>query len=373
MSENEGMLPWRHTWIGLLAAVVLLPSATLLLTSHRDTLTLPTDLLVFLVLVAVVAALGGLVPGVVAVVAAVGLLNYYFTPPLHTFAVADAQHVLALAVFVGAAVLVSTLVASARRRGEQAAAAAASAAAARRADETRTALLRAVSHDLRTPLASARAAVDGLRAPNIAAREGSSAELLATADASLARLSRLVEDLLDLSRLEAGAVSAFPRALAVEDIAAQAVRELEGGPDEIQVVVPEDVPEMWCDPGLLDRVLVSLLSNALRHHRGTEPVLIHARHRDAQVCIDVIDRGAGVPSGERERIFEPFQRLGDTDSRTGLGLGLAVARGLSRAMGGDVAAYPTPGGGLTMTVTMPAQPATGTVPPGSREHAGEPG
>ncbi len=363
------MMPWRRTWLGLGLAVVLLAATTITLSLAGDAVSLPSDLLIYLVVVAVVAATGGLVPGVATALAAVGLINYFFTEPLHTFAVADAQHLLALLVFVGAAVLVSSLVSLAHRRAEQVAVAAAQAEATLRIDQTRTALLRAVSHDLRTPLASARAAVAGLRAPALAVTGGPADELLATADTSLARLSRVIENLLDLSRLEAGAMSVFPRPVALEDAAAHAVREADPTGRRVRIDIDESVPEALADPGLLERVLVNLLTNGLRHHRGAGPVVLSAETIDpGTVVIHVSDRGPGIARTDRETLFEPFQRQGDTSNTTGLGLGLALARGLSRAMGGDLRAGETPGGGATMTVTLPAvTPATSAIPPGARE------
>ena len=166
----------------------------------------------------VVALAGDWVAALIAAVAAVLLLNYYFTPPLHTLTIADRDHVVALVVFVAVAIITSSLVGAVTRRTRQAAEAAAEVA-------TRTALLRAVSHDLRTPLASAKAAVDGLRSPEVSWSPDEQRELLTTAKASIDRLTSLVENLLDMSRLQAGALSVFPRSIAVEDVVAHAVRE----------------------------------------------------------------------------------------------------------------------------------------------------
>ncbi len=370
MTDNGRMVTRRGTVIGLSTAAVLLPVVTLLLIPLRDTLTLPSDLLVYLVVVAVVAAAGELIPGVLAAVAAVGLVNYYFTPPLHTFAVADGDHVVALVVFVGAAVLVSSLVTLARRRARQADRAATVAASATHVDQTRTALLRAVGHDLRTPLASARAALAGLRDPGSALSDGQAAELLATADASLGRLTHLVESLLDLSRLEAGSVSVFPRAVALEDAAAKAVREADPSRRFVVIQMPDDLPEAWADPGLLERVLVNLLSNAVRYQTGPRSVQVVAQAEREQVVVEVRDHGPGVAEPDRDTLFEAFQRRGDTQAGAGLGLGLALARGLARAMDGDITAHDTAGGGLTMAVRLPAVPAVeAMVPPGAREVA----
>ncbi|MGW5415017.1 DUF4118 domain-containing protein [Actinomadura geliboluensis] len=220
------------------------------------------------------------------------------------------------------------------------------------ADRMRTALLNAVSHDLRTPLASAKAAVDSLSSTSIAWTEEERAELLDTAQLSLERLDRLVANLLDMSRLQAGVLGIAARPLALDEIVPRALDDLGGG--DVTVTLAPDLPEVSADPALLERVLVNLIANALRHSPPGAPVLITAGAIRDRVELRIADRGPGIPEAERERAFLPFQRLGDRDNHTGVGLGLALARGLTEAMGGALIPEDTPGGGLTMIVSLPA-------------------
>jgi two-component system sensor histidine kinase KdpD len=222
------------------------------------------------------------------------------------------------------------------------------------ADRMRTALLTAVSHDLRTPLASAKAAVTSLRSPDINWDEADSEELLATADESLDRLTHLVENLLDMSRLQAGALSLFPRPNGLDEIVAGALDSLGPQARDVTVEIPESLPAVLVDPGIIERVVVNLTENALRYSPAGKPPMISASALGDRVELRVTDRGPGIPEADRQLMFVPFQRLGDTDNTTGVGLGLALARGLTEAMNGTLAAEDTPGGGLTMAVSLPA-------------------
>jgi len=239
------------------------------------------------------------------------------------------------------------------------------------ADRMRTALLAAVSHDLRTPLASAKAAVTSLRSPDVNWTAEDHDELLATADESLDRLTHLVDNLLDMSRLQAGALSLFPRPAGLEEIVSRALDNLGPGARGITVDIPDSLPEVNVDPAILERVIVNLTQNALRYSPPDSPPLLTASSLGDQVELRVVDRGPGISEKDRDRMFVPFQRLGDTDNTTGVGLGLALSRGLTEAMGGTLTADDTPGGGLTMTVSLPAVAGTGYEPePGQRERAG---
>jgi len=224
------------------------------------------------------------------------------------------------------------------------------------ADRMRTALLAAVSHDLRTPLASAKAAVTSLRSPDVRWDLADTEELLATADESLDRLTHLVENLLDMSRLQAGALSLFPRPSGLDEIVARALDSLEPFGRDVMVEIPEALPAVEADPAIMERVVVNLTENALRYSPAGKPPMLTASALGDHVELRVIDRGPGIPEQDREHMFVPFQRLGDTDNTTGVGLGLALSRGLTEAMGGTLTAEDTPGGGLTMTISLPAAP-----------------
>jgi two-component system sensor histidine kinase KdpD len=231
--------------------------------------------------------------------------------------------------------------------------AAAHAAVVAEADRTRAALLAAVSHDLRSPLASAEASVTSLRSDRVEWTDEARAELLETADESLDRLTKLIEDLLDMSRLEAGAMGVSLTPVALDELVPHVLDALgpDGGP--VDVDVSETLPEAYADPVLLERVLVNLLGNAVRYSPAGRPPLLAASCHAGRVEIRVVDRGPGVPEERREHLFAPFQRLGDRDASAGVGLGLALSQGLTTAMGGTLTADDTPGGGLTMTVTLP--------------------
>lgn len=220
------------------------------------------------------------------------------------------------------------------------------------ADRMRTALLAAVSHDLRTPLASAKAAVTSLRSPDVAFDDEDRAELLATADESLDRLAGLVANLLDMSRLQAGALGMTPAALGLEDVVPRALDELRAR--SVTVRIPPDLAAVRADPGLLERVLVNVIGNALRFSPPDSPPVVTGSALGETVELRVIDRGPGVAEELWDGIFQPFQRLGDRDNHSGVGLGLALSRGLAEAMGGTLRPEATPGGGLTMVLTLPA-------------------
>jgi len=215
----------------------------------------------------------------------------------------------------------------------------------------RTALLAAVSHDLRTPLASIKASVSSLRQTDVEWSEADEADLLATIEQNADRLDALIGNLLDMSRLHTGSLQPFLRPTAIDEVAPVAV----GGLDDslrLEMAVPDGFPLVLADPGLLERVLANLFSNALRYSPAGRPPELHAVLDGGTVRLEVVDHGPGVPDEQKELIFEPFERVGDR--HPGVGLGLAVARGFAEAMGGRIGAFDTPGGGLTVRVTLPA-------------------
>jgi two-component system sensor histidine kinase KdpD len=215
----------------------------------------------------------------------------------------------------------------------------------------RTALLAAVSHDLRTPLASIKASVSSLRQTDVQWSPADEADLLATIEQNADRLDALIGNLLDMSRLHTGSLQPFLRPTAIDEVAPVAV----GGLDDslrLELAVPEGFPLVLADPGLLERVLANLFSNALRYSPAARPPELQAQLVGGMVRLEVVDHGPGVPDSQKERIFEPFTRV--ADRHPGVGLGLAVAKGFAEAMGGRIEAGDTPGGGLTVTVTLPA-------------------
>jgi two-component system sensor histidine kinase KdpD len=242
----------------------------------------------------------------------------------------------------------------------------AAAEAQRRAETTelRTALLSAVGHDLRTPLTSIKTAIGSLRDPELRLSDEDTAELMAVAEESTDRLAGLVDNLLDSSRLATGAVAPQLRPVGYDEVVARAL----SGLDErtaVEVDVDEHLPAVLADPGLLERVIANLVDNALRHghpvHQKGLPVqpdepavAIRASEYAGHVELRVVDHGQGLPKGAAEAVFAPFQRLGDREATAGSGLGLSVAKGFTEAMGGTIAAEDTPGGGLTMLISLPA-------------------
>lgn len=245
--------------------------------------------------------------------------------------------------------------------------AAAEAAPLAEANQVRAALLAAVGHDFRTPLAAAKASVSTLLSLDLDLDAGDRRELLQGADASLDRLAALVDNLLDMSRLHAGAMSIDVQPTAVDEVVARALDDLGEEGRSILIEAAPDVPLVQADPGLLERVVANLSANALRYSPAGKPPHLTTSRLGERVEIRVIDRGPGIPPSDWDRVFLPFQRLGDTDNTTGVGLGLALSRGLTEAMGGTLEPEETPGGGITMVVSLPAVPGTATAAPGIRE------
>src|SRR5215469_8743157 len=448
----------------ILAGVLMiggLPLLTLALSAHSLHLDLGDDLLIYLVAVVAVAVVGGFWPAVLAAVAASLLVNWYFTPPVHTLTIADGQSLLALLLFVTVAVTVSSVVHLAALRARQAARSseeaqdllalaqtvlggqdtpaaviehligsrggqarllertgdawvrvagtdpatseaiqrtaarpdlvlevsgqdrpltprlldgltaqvaaaldrdrlrtqAAQAEALAEGNRMRTALLAAVSHDLRTPLASIKASVSTLRQTDVQWTEADEAALLATIEQGADRLDALIGNLLDMSRLSTGSLQPFLRPTAIDEVAPVALRGLDGGAS-LRLLVPDGLPLVHTDPGLLERVLANLFANALAYSPPDQSPELRASQSASGVLLEIVDHGRGVPDALKQRMFEPFQRLdargGGPMAGTGVGLGLAVVKGFLDTMGGSVEAADTPGGGLTMRVSLPA-------------------
>ncbi len=446
----------RRRWTGLALAVVGPPLETAILSTARPDLALGSVLLLYLLLVVVTAAVGGLGPGVLAATASFFLANWFFVPPFHTLTVESRDSVIELVVFLVVAAIVSVVVHlaakeqadAARSRfesgllarftaervsdltladvleevraifhmdsaalvraddpgaplgiagtagsgrpsisvpageglvlvahgptlfGEDRALLARLAAAAARAweaqqlmeeaarardlaaaDRVRSALLAAVGHDLRTPLAGIKAAVSSLRADDVEWSPAEEAELLATIEQGADRLDALIANLLDLSRLQTGSLAVRAVPLAVDEVVARAL--LHEREADVAIEIPDDLPLVLSDPGLLERVVANVVDNARRYSPPGQPVRIRASVQGAVVVLEVVDHGPGVPEQDWSRLFVPFQRLDDRSAEAHVGLGLAIAQGFAEAMGAAIAPTRTPGGGLTMTLTLP--------------------
>ncbi len=452
-------LPRRRGEIGLALALAGPPALTVLLAQFRGDLGLPSVLLLFLLLVVGVSAVGGLWPAVVAAVSGFLLVNYYFTPPLYEFSIAEGENVLALAVFLAVAITVSAFVALAARRAAEGDRARSEAEALLRlagaspatvvleslrrvlhldgaavlhrfeggwrieaasgenvphspetstktvalddehvlaltgstirsedqrvldafakelaasvelgeleaeaetagtlaaANELRAALLSAVSHDLRTPIAAVKASVTSLLQQDVDWTPEAEREFLETIDEETDRLDALVGNLLDMSRLQAGALEISTTPVGLEEVVPAALRSLGVGDGSVELDVSESLPRVLADPGLLERALANVISNAIRFTPAGARPRVTAGALDRTVDLRVVDRGPGVPRDERPRLFVPFQRLGDSPHGDGVGLGLAVAKGFVEAMGGEIEVEDTPGGGLTVVIILRA-------------------
>lgn len=282
--------------------------------------------------------------------------NFLFLAPVHTFALDDSRNWGALAVYLVTAVVVSELAARVRRHAAEAVAAAIDrerlardaleTETLRRSDAIKTAVIQAVSHDLRTPLATIEAAVDGLEG---GVREDDRLELLDTIRLELTRLTRLVENLLDLSRLQAGAAEPNPELWTADQLIARSLDEL---PDSsrVDVMMPEDLPLVRADGFQVQRVLVNLIENALKFSPGS--VRIEVTSASDELVFEVSDSGPGIPETELQQIFEPFHRV-EHGSR-GSGLGLAIARGFAHENEGRVWAESRVGEGASFGFALPA-------------------
>jgi two-component system, OmpR family, sensor histidine kinase KdpD len=220
-------------------------------------------------------------------------------------------------------------------------------------DAVRTAMLRAVSHDLRTPLASIKAMISGLRDSSVQWTPEQIDEALVTVDEETDRLNRVVGNLLDASRLQIGALAVEIHPMVLADTVASALQSVNVEPDRLEVSIPHGLPLVLGDPTLLERSLANVISNAVRYSPAGVPVRVEAALVGDEVHLRVVDRGPGVPGTERARVLSPFQRLGDQRTSDGVGLGFSIAQGFVTAMHGSLTLDDTPGGGLTVTIVLP--------------------
>ncbi|MFZ4518814.1 MAG: sensor histidine kinase [Microthrixaceae bacterium] len=230
----------------------------------------------------------------------------------------------------------------------------AAADAVARADAVRRGILQAVSHDLRTPLAGIKASVTSLLSPDVSFGPEDTAAFLTTIDHEVDRLDRVVGNLLDMSRLQAGELSVHLRPTALEEVVAAAMDGLDPGRElRVELDVDDSLPLVSVDPALLERAIANVTANALAVQPPGVAVRLDARSVGDRVHLRVVDRGPGIAPEQRDQVFAPFQRLGDRSTQAGVGLGLAIAQGFTRAIGGELDLDDTPGGGLTVTFRLP--------------------
>jgi two-component system sensor histidine kinase KdpD len=235
--------------------------------------------------------------------------------------------------------------------------------ALRRADAIKTAVLRSVSHDLRTPLMAISTSAGALARPDLSIDDADRAELLATILSASDRLDHLVGNLLDLSRLQAGAAEPVQHLVELDELVAAALEELGPEAGRVEVSLSDHAPSVLVDPQQIQRALVNLIENALKYSPADEPVRVQALGSPFEGAIRVIDHGPGVPPGERDRIFEPFQRGERTGERPGAGLGLAIARGFAEANGGRLSVESRAGQGATFVLSLPSAQASPALEP----------
>jgi two-component system, OmpR family, sensor histidine kinase KdpD len=309
----------------------------------------------YLLAVLPVAVLYGLGYALAVSIASMLAFNFFFLPPVHTLALTDSENWVALGVFVVTAIVVSELATRARRR----ALAAAEADTLRRSDAAKTAVLHAVSHDLRSPLTAIRASAEGLESGSVQLGDEDRAALLETIRLETARLERLVANLLDLSRLEAGAAPAQRELWPVDELVSRALDDLGGEASRVSVALDGDAPLVRVDAAQLERVLANVLENALRFSSPPDPVELVVSSTGDDVLVRITDHGPGLEAESLDRIFEPFEH--GRGGREGTGLGLAIARGFAEANGSRLWAEPRPGSGAAFVLEMPSAAARPTL------------
>ena len=328
-------------------AVACVTGAVFVLSPVAPVLSLGVLYVVAVVAVAVVCGLAYAIP---VSVASMLTFNFLFLPPVHTFALSDSANWVALAAYIAVAVVVSELATRSRRLAREAV----EAETLRQSDAVKTAVLRAVSHDLRSPLTAIRTASEGLDNPAFELRAAEREELFATIRIEVRRLERLVDNLLDLSRLEAGPAVRRPELWTVDSLFARALDQLGADADRVEVTMGSDLAPVRVDAAHIERVLVNLLENALKFSSPTDPVEVSADSESGRIVVRVRDQGPGVAVSDRDRIFDAFER--GSGAGRGSGLGLAIARGFAEANGGRVWVEP-PGsarGGSTFVLSLPA-------------------
>jgi K+-sensing histidine kinase KdpD len=367
---------WESADVGLVAAIGCVVLCTAVVYPLRTIAPPVSAGVVYVLGVLVVSTYWGLWLGLFTSVASALAFNFFHIPPEGTLDVAKGENWVALVLFLAVATIASSLAEQSRARAREAErrrrqanlavqaafallldrerlqAATIETQALRRSDEVKTTLLRAVSHDLRSPLTAIMAAGEALGAEGISERDRRA--LAAAVSAESTRLSSLVDKLLDLSRLEAGQAQPRPDWCSIEEVVAAAVDELGERRDLVRLSLDSDLPFVRADAAQLERAIANLLENAVRFSAG-EQALVRARALEDRIVIRVVDRGPGIPPEDLDAVFEPFYQRPDNRTQEGSGLGLAIVRGLVEINGGHVWAESVPGQGTTFVIELPLE------------------
>jgi len=347
----------RRQLISAAVAVLALVALTAVLQSRREDVSLSIVFLLYLATVVLLSAAGGPLVGIGAAIVAFLVVNFFFTEPLHTLDVSDPERLVELIIFLAVSGTVATLVDTASRRRDVIEERTAEAEQLAAANDLRTALLRAVSHDLRTPLTTAKLATSSLLASDVSLTPEQREELVRLADDEIDRLIVIVENLLDAGRLQAGVLVVDINPVAVAPLVERVVHSLPPA-DRHRVEARVDSEHIvQADSALLERVLVNLIANAFTADpdhtiRVTTSELGLPGEEDTTLAIDVVDHGPGLTDEQREIVFRPFHRFEDRGSSSGIGLGLPICAGFCEAMGAELDLVPTPGGGLTARIVI---------------------
>lgn len=350
----------RIAWGSYLATVALVALATGLGALAGEHFAAPDFVMLYLLAIVVAAARFGRGPSLLAATLSVLAYDFFFVPPFHTFAVADVRHLLTFATMFVVGLLISALTLRLRLHEREARTAELRA----RTEEMRSSLLSAVSHDLRTPLGAIKGAATTLRDGGAVIDPEQRAELVDTICQEAERLERFVVNLLDMTRLESGALEVKREWVSVEELVGSALtrleEQLEGRP--VRADIPAELPLIHADPVLLEQVLFNLLDNAAKHTPADGPIEIAARVSEGKMLIEVSDRGPGLPPGAEARVFEKFFRGAKSGVR-GAGLGLAICGGIVQAHGGGITGETRADGGALFRVTLPLAGNAPLVPP----------
>lgn len=342
----------RRQLLSAAAAVIVLTLLTAVLQSQREDVSLTIVFLLYLAAVVALSTAGGPLVGVCVAIVAFLVVNWFFTEPIHTLNVADAERLAELIIFLAVSGTVASLVDTATRRQEVLEVTTAENEELAAANDLRTALLRAVSHDLRTPLTTAKLATSSLLASDIVLPDTERTELLHLADREIDRLIGIVENLLDAGRLQAGVLTVDVAPCPVRAVVDQVVASVgTAARARVAARVPPDLPDVLADVALLERVLANLVANALTADPN-HTIEIVATPIDGAIAVDVIDSGPGLSPAERDASLRPFHRIEDRGSSSGIGLGLPICAGFCDAMGAELLLLDTDGGGLTARVLL---------------------